>query len=380
MAESTTTFGGFDAMSSIFTGSTDITNNEINVTSPEELKKQMESLDKDIEVETPETEEINKDPKTTNEKPKKEIEDESKEEVVTDEEDEQYEEVEYSEEELVDTFSDMFSDELGWDFEEGKKPKNVKDLIGYIQELIETNSAPNYSSDDIKSLDEFVRNGGDPKDFISKVWNTEVDPDKLDLTKEEHQKTIIRENLRNRGYSAARIDKLIDRYEESNSLEEEANESLDEVKEYKEKSKKQLLETRAKQAIEQKQQQQAFVQNVEKIIEDTNTIQGLQLSKKEKQTLKDYIFKPVSNDGMSKFQKDYNSNLKHLVTSAFLTMKGDNFQQQIQQKATTEATNKLRLKLKTKGKSTKNTISDNEVENTKGYKVWDVAQVLTSNK
>ena len=377
MAEEVKPFGGFDAFANVFLGGDD--SGEQAIVDPEELKRQMESLDNiNNKVEDPKGQPATKTTESSEEEDV-ETEEEAEEESIEEEPTEGDEN--YTEEELVDMFSDLFAGELGWEFDEGEKPKNVKDLIGYIQELIETSSVPNYSNEDVKALDEFVRNGGDPKDFVSKVWSLEVDPESLDLTREEHQKAIIRENLRNRGYKNERIEKLIERYEEANSLEEEANDSLEEVKEYRENNKKKLLEDKKNQRNEQLRQQQAFVQNVEKVIEDTNSIAGLELTKKEKQTLKDYIFKP-ERDGLTKYQKYINSNTpENLMTSAYLAMKGkDTFQKQLQQKATTDATNKLRLKLKSKGKSTKNTAPEDTDTSKSGRNLWDVASVLTANK
>jgi hypothetical protein len=240
-----------------------------------------------------------------------------------------------------------------------------------MQELVEKNSIPKYASDEVKELDEFIKNGGDIKEYISKIYTPDLDINKLDLTKEDHQRSIIKENLRNRGYSQARIDKLISRYEEAGSLEEEAEESMEEVKEFIENSKKTLLDTQKKQQVEQLKQQQLFVQNVEKTIKDTNEILGVTLSDKDKKKLMEDIFKP-GQDGLTNYQRTYNQDMKNLVESAFLTINKDKFKQQIQKQATTDATKQLKLKLKSKGKSTKNTESEIE-NNTKVTNLWDIA-------
>jgi len=302
--------------------------------------------------------------------------DEPSEEVIEDEGDGSTESEDYDEEEIVDAFSDLFSKEVGWEFEEGEKPKDIKHLVEYIQELIQENSTPKYSSDEIRELDEFVKNGGDFKEFVGKVHSKEFDPEKVDTTKVDDQKLIIKENLRNRGYSDSRIEKLIDRYEEAGSLEDEALDSLEEVKEYKEKTKKTLLETQKKQHEEQVKQQQAFIKNVEKVIEETNNVAGYTLSDKEKKKLKDDIFK-VGSDGLTNAQRAYQSNLRNLVTSAFISLNEDKFKQQIKTKATTDAAKELKLKLKAKGKSTKNTASDQNIT-AKKFSLWDAANELTS--
>jgi hypothetical protein len=383
-------FGGFDEMSDMFLPFNEAGSDTI--VDPEEIERQMAKLDDVDEIPT-DTDEPKKSEVKSPEKQSKPTvkrvetleEDKDIEEKVLEaidnkltkpsEEtklDEELVEVEYEEADLVDAFADIFVEELDWKFEEGEKPKSIKELVEYMQNVIEENSAPSYASDDIKALDEFVKNGGELSDFYKQVYTTEINIDTVDLTKESNQKIIIKESLRNKGYSEQRIEKLISRYEVSDSLEEEAQDSLEEVKEHREKVKTQLLETQKKQAAIELKQQQDFISSVQKIIDEAKDVRGFELSKKEKQELVDYIFKP-DKDGMTRYQKEYNNDLRNLVESAFFTMKGKDFEQQMEKKATTEAIKKLKLKLKTKGKSTKNAESDQEESNSKVPNLWDLA-------
>jgi hypothetical protein len=377
-------FGGFDSLVDTFLPSSE--SNEVAMIDPEDIKKEMEKLD-----ETVEPDDSKKDPKESDVKdPDKSSKPDSKKSVEKDAEDEVLEtidtntkkvesiesedgeEIEYEEADLVDTFADLFAEELDWKFEEGEKPRSVKELVEYMQNVIEENSTPKYADDDVKALDEFVKQGGKLSDYYSKVYAHEVDIDAIDLTKESNQKSIIKESLLNKGYSEPRIEKLLNRYEESGALEEEAQESLEEIKEYREKTKLQLLETQKKHADAELKQQQEFISNVQKIINEAKDVRGFELSKKEKQDLVEYIFKP-EKDGMTKYQKEYNNDLRNLVESAFFTMKGKDFVQQIQKKATADATKSLKLKLKTKGKSTKNTESEQVGNNDKVAQLWEIA-------
>lgn len=382
MADGTKTFGGFESLSDTFLRS-DVSESTESFTDPEDIKRNMESLDDKVESKQspakntkPTTEEVD-DEDNSEEETEEGVDNEEEGEVDEIDENTEKQGVEdYDEETIVDAFSDLFAAELDWKFEDDKKPKNIKDLVNYMKDIIEENSQPVYSNDQVKELDEFVKNGGDIKDFISKVYTPGLDLSKLDLTKEDHQKTIIKENLRNRGYSDTRIEKLISRYEEADSLEEEAEESMEEVKEYVEKSKQTLLETQKKQQADTIKQQQAFVQNVEKTIKDTNEIQGFTLNEKEKKKLLDDIFK-IGSDGLTNYQREYNKNQeKSLVESAFYHMNKDKIKKQFQTQATTDATKQLKLKLKSKGQSTKNTASEIEKDSKKVSKLWDIASEL----
>jgi hypothetical protein len=166
---------------------------------------------------------------------------------------------------------------------------------------------------------------------------------------------------------------LISRYEDAGSLEDEATDSLAEVKEYTEKTKKQLLEEQKNEAEAQRKQQLKFVQDVEKLVKDTSSVMGYRLSEKDKQELLEGIFK-TGKDGLTEYQRKYQSNLKNLLESAFFTLKGDVLEKNITKKATTSAVNSLKEKIRSKGKSTKNTASeiDDDGSKRKTSNVWDV--------
>ena len=152
-------FGGFDSAFDAFLpteGSTE------NVIDPEDIQKEMEKLDPKEEEETPKEPEVKTPEKTSDPDPKKSVEEDKKvpEVDITDKQEptEEIEEVEYEEADLVDTFADLFAEEVDWKFEEGEKPKSVKELIEYMQNVIEENSVPQYASNEIKELDDYVKN------------------------------------------------------------------------------------------------------------------------------------------------------------------------------------------------------------------------------
>jgi hypothetical protein len=404
-------FGGFDAVFDQFLSPNNIDgeNNEHTI-SPEEIEKEMQKFDtldddddnvgsnskkdgkeatelktnskKDVSTKTSIKQAVSKKDNDSNEsKDDNDIDDsedsedidESKNEDSTSSKENSDEDGEVEESDLVDAFSDIFAEELGWEFNEGEKPTSIKELVAYMQELIETNSEPKYASDEIKELDEFIKQGGNVKEYFNSLYATEVDPDKIDIAKENNQKTVIRENLRNRGYSEARIEKLVSRYEELGALEEEAQDSLEELKDFKEKTKKQLLEQTKKQYEQSVKSQLEFVKNVESLIKDAKDIRGIPMSEKDKRALTEYIFKPTTS-GRTSYQEEYNSDLKNLIESAFFTMKKNTLVQQIERKASTDAVKNLKLKLKAKGKSTKNTESDmSDTNSGKVRQLWEIA-------
>lgn len=219
-------------------------------------------------------------------------------------------------------FFDALSEKLGWDdVEEDEKPKTAQDLVEYFREVIEDNSKPDYASEEVEKLDEFVRNGGNLRDYFQ--LDADLDLDNLNLEDDEAaQKAVVRMLLKEKGFSSTRIDKMINKYEDAGILEDEAQDAIEDLKEIKEDKKKQLLEEQQKQAQAVKRQQQEFFNNVMNEIKGMDSIYGIAIPEKDKKALLEYIFKPNSK-GITKYQEDYAKSLKNLVTSAYFTMKGD---------------------------------------------------------
>lgn len=226
------------------------------------------------------------------------------------------------ESEAITAFFDTLSDKLGWDdVEEDEKPKTAEDLIEYFREVIEDNSKPDYASEEVEKLDEFVRNGGNLKDYFQ--IDADLDLDNINIEDDEvAQKAVVRMLLKEKGFNAKQIDKKISKYEDAGLLEDEAQDAIEDLKEIREEKKKQLLEDQQKQAKLAQRKQQEFFNNVMNEIKGMDNIYGIAIPEKDKKALLEYIFKPNSQ-GVTRYQEDYAKSLKNLVTSAYFTMKGD---------------------------------------------------------
>jgi hypothetical protein len=256
------------------------------------------------------------------------------------------------EEDVVGFFTDKFTEELGWTFDEEEKPKTIADVIKYMNTVVEESSKPVYANEDIEKLNAFVVNGGSLKDFYKEVYNT-VAVDEIDITEETAQKKVLTENFTRLGYSKDKINKFISRYEDSGTLQEEAEDALEGLKEHNTKRAEQLLVEQQNQRKEQLKTQQKFIDNVQSSVDKVDSILGIPISTKEKKELLDYIFKPEA-DGSTKYQKDYAKDYRNLIESAYFTMKGDSLIQKVTTKATSQATKNLQDKLANKGKRNKN--------------------------
>lgn len=319
----------------------DIKNNNIEVKN----KKEKPVEEQDTEEEEIEEEDIEDKPKRKPGRPRKE-------ETIEEETEEEEEVEDNNEENVVTNFFDAVAEKLNWEFEEGEdKPKNVDELINYFQNVIEENSKPEYSSEEVEALDNFVKQGGDLKKYLT--IDAELDLDDIDIEDEANQKLVVKQLLKEKGFSTNKIDKLVSRYEEAGLLEDEAQDALEDLKEIKEERKKQLLEDQKKAYQIQLQRQQQFYDNVVSEIKGLKNIRGITVPEKDKKVLMDYILKP-DTDGKTKYQKDYaKGGVKNLIESAYFTMNADKLIEAAKREGNNSAIDKFRRSLKSSSITTK---------------------------
>lgn len=319
----------------------DIKNNNIEVKN----KKEKPVEEQDTEEEEIEEEDIEDKPKRKPGRPRKE-------ETIEEETEEEEEVEDNNEENVVTNFFDAVAEKLNWEFEEGEdKPKNVDELINYFQNVIEENSKPEYSSEEVEALDNFVKQGGDLKKYLT--IDAELDLDDIDIEDETNQKLVVKQLLKEKGFSTKKIDKLVSRYEEAGLLEDEAQDALEDLKEIKEEKKKQLLEDQKKAYQIQLQRQQQFYDNVVSEIKGLKNIRGITVPEKDKKVLMDYILKP-DTDGKTKYQKDYaKGGVKNLIESAYFTMNADKLIEAAKREGNNSAIDKFRRSLKSSSITTK---------------------------
>lgn len=351
--------------------SEELTDEELEaLRNPKKGKKvEKEEIEEDDETEDVDDAEEEEEPTET--KPKKS---KKKPESKVDEDD-NTEEVEDNDtsddnksEEVIVNFFDSLSEQLGWDdVDDEEKPKTAEDLIEYFRDVIEENSVPNYASEEVEKLDEFVRNGGNLKDYFS--IDADLDLDNIEVEDNEiNQKLIVKEFLKEKGFSTKQIEKKITKYEDAGILEDEATDALEALRDIKAERKEKLLEQQQKQAREAEKQQQEFFQNVVSEIKGMNSIYGIDIPEKDKRALLEYIFKPDAN-GVTKYQKDYAKSLKNLITSAYFTMKGDSLITIAKQKGRKDALDNFKNSLRGNGvsKKSKKQIINNDSTST----IWD---------
>lgn len=351
--------------------SEELTDEELEALRNPKKGKKVEKEEIEEEDETEDVDDVEEQEEHTETKPKKS---KKKPESKVDEDD-NTEEVEDNDtsddnksEEVIVNFFDSLSEQLGWDdVDDEEKPKTAEELIEYFRDVIEENSVPNYASEEVEKLDEFVRNGGNLKDYFS--IDADLDLDNIEVEDNEiNQKLIVKEFLKEKGFSTKQIEKKITKYEDAGILEDEATDALEALRDIKAERKEKLLEQQQKQAREAEKQQQEFFQNVVSEIKGMNSIYGIDIPEKDKRALLEYIFKPDAN-GVTKYQKDYAKSLKNLITSAYFTMKGDSLITIAKQKGRKDALDNFKNSLRGNGvsKKSKKQIINNDSTST----IWD---------
>lgn len=366
MEENKNTLGGFEAIFDSFVPKVNTTEEEVE--NPQEIEDDDIDLTKQVE---PALEQI-KD-KTKKEKETTEEDNKEKEEVKEDNKDENKETTEesfeFDEEQMVGGFFDAMSERLGWEFGENEeKPTTIDSLIDYFQNIIEEESKPQYSSEEVEALDNFVKQGGKLQDYLK--IDAEIDLDSIDLEDEGSQKIIVKALLREKGFSQKQIDKKISKYEDAGLLEDEAQDAVEDLKEIRQQKKEQLLADQERAFKQYKKQQQEFYDNVVSEIKDLKNIRGIAIPEKDKRELIDYIFKPGA-DGKTKYQSDYiKGGVKNLIESAYFTKNADKLIQAAKREGNNSAVDRFKQSLKTSGVSGK-TKGINRGERSDDSTIWD---------
>lgn len=271
-----------------------------------------------------------------------------------------------TEDNVVATFFEALSDKMGWELDEDEEiPQTPEELVEYFQEVIEENSVPQYASEEVEALDKFVKNGGNLKDYFQ--IDGELDLEDFEIEDNEvNQKLVIKEFLKEKGFSSKQIDKKLTKYEDAGLLEDEATDALEALRDIREQKKQQLLEEQEKSANELKKRQQEYFNSVVTEIKGMDNIRGIKIPQKDKQALLEYIFKPTA-DGKTQYQKDYSKSVKNLLESAYFTMKGDTLLKAAKSEGSTAAINKFKNSLSKTGVSRKTRRQDN----TSTESMWD---------
>ena len=249
------------------------------------------------------------------------------------------------EKDISSYFVTEFAKKAGIELDEDTNIETIDDVINLLNNVIDDNSKPTYSSEEVAKFDEFVQQGGNLKDFYDQVYAGRVQVDRLDIGKEDDQKAVIRQHLANQGYSDMKIKRAIDRYEESGVLAEEAEDALELVKEFDKKNSERLLKEQEQFFHEQEKMKQEFLRDVNSTMKSVSELAGVTISDRDKKELFNYMF-ATDKSGMTGFQRDVQKDVMSLMEVAFFTKNKDKVINKTKKKATSDAYKTLQEKIK----------------------------------
>lgn len=275
----------------------------------------------------------------------------------------------------VSAFFGVMAEKMGWDLDEDDNiPSTPEELVDYFQSVIEENSVPQYASEEVEALDNFVKNGGNLRDYFE--IDGELNLEELNIEDDEtNQKLVVKEFLKEKGFNTKQIEKKLSKYEDAGLLEDEAQDALEALKEIKEQKKQQLLRDQENRAREAYKRQQDYFNSVVNEIKGMDDIRGIKIPEKDKRALLEYIFKPDA-EGKTQYQKDWSKSVKNLLESAYFTMKGDTLLKAAKNEGSNTAINKFKNSLNKTGVSRRTKKTDN----TSATDMWkSFAQKLRTN-
>src|SRR5699024_6597031 len=152
----------------------------------------------------------------------------------------------------VTSFFEALSDKMGWELDEDEEiPQTPEELVEYFKDVIEENSVPQYASEEVEALDNFVKNGGNLRDYFQIDGDLDLEEINIEDRKVK-QKLIIKEYLKEKSFNAKQNEKKLTTCEEAGLLEDEATDALEALRDIKEQKKQELLEAQEKRAKELK--------------------------------------------------------------------------------------------------------------------------------
>lgn len=243
--------------------------------------------------------------------------------------------------EVINTLYQVIAEKSGIDMS-SEDIKSPEELIDAIEDIISKKSTPKYSSELSEEFDKFIREGGDPIEFLS-AMDTESSTPKIDTQKEKEE--VVRTVLRDAGFSDKQIEKKIDSYIENDTLDDEALDAADIVKRKNAKNVEGVIKAKKAEEARQIKEQEELYNSIEDFIDNMKDVRGIPITADQKKNAKEYFFKVDKKTGITGYQRDFG--VKNLVESIFFTQNGNALLKAAESKGSSDAISKLKSVLKT---------------------------------
>ena len=256
----------------------------------------------------------------------------------------------------TEVFEAFLSTKEGDDF----KVESQEDLVEAIDSEVDArfnetiNTFMDELDEDGKAFLAFKKNGGDTKEFMKTMKSISETPD-FDIDNESDHKSIVEHYYKN--FSDMTNEEITDQLEfleEKGKIESYAKNFDGKIKKHNKMQKEQMIASAEAKTQENKERNEAFVENISEVLKGKEGIKGVKLSPMEKKDLQSFMTKASVKVGpnnfvtpfqkkMSEFFKD-DKNRENLVMLAYM-VKNDLSLDGIEKKLGSKATKKLSKKL-----------------------------------
>lgn len=220
-------------------------------------------------------------------------------------------------------------------------PEDLKEVIEAVAAI---RAEEAFASEEMMELNEFVKNGGDLRDYLRRLSEQKSFED-MDKTDKNDQRAIMEEYLRlkNPKKDATWIRNKIDKLEDSGLLEEEVYDAYDEVLDYHQEQAEYLKKQQEEAKRREYEAYQEQIQAVKETIMSVDKLSGFDIPKAKKQAFIDYLTK-ADKQGVTGYLRDYHSNPEVSLTSAWLMFNKFNIEH-VKQTVKNEVTKETKKKL-----------------------------------
>lgn len=203
-------------------------------------------------------------------------------------------------------FYDLLHKNMGYDdLKEEDRPENSIDgFVDHIRNIIESNSRPQYSSNATKEFDDYVKGGGDPKHFWDVMYG-DPDYENMKADSEVAQKTImdLLFKAKNPTWDATKRAEKIEKLVETEQLEEDAKDGLDELKRLSGEKKVFLTQEKEQRRATDIQRYENWKSGVHTFINNSKTISGFEVNENDKKGFYKYMTE-VGDDNKTSYGRD----------------------------------------------------------------------------
>lgn len=173
--------------------------------------------------------------------------------------------------------------------------------------------------EDAQTFLKYIEDGGDPRQFHEIYYgNNSWEGFKIDS--EATQKIAIKESLKLAGYTPEEADEEISLYEDSGKLEDKAKQHLPKLQKYEALNKQELVKQQEAYRKQQEQAAKEYYDNLHKTWYNKEDLNGFKLNKVTKDKVWDFIYKPDKKTGKTGLQESYENNQDAQFMYAYLAM------------------------------------------------------------